>query len=401
MDEKAERIELKALDRDGQAHTAPVPPQGDVVAAEDAIRREGGRVVAAEVQWSRRPAGISAEDFARFNEQLASAVQRGVPLLQGVRRLGREMGGRRFHGSIAQVEQRLERGDSLRDAFAAEQTGFPPLYGRLLEAGAAAEDLPQVLLALARNIRTDATFRAGIVEAVVYPALLLVVCLGFLAGFAATILPGRFVPVAEAVEMRIPAITELMAGEAQIGRTAIALAVVLLLTGWLFWRLARREGWARDIRESVLRRLPLYRSMHEAALWSSAADTLALLLRARVPAPAALRLTGPATDSPWVERCFADLAGQAEAGQLLPEAARRTEELPRRVVRALDAGAARNDLPGALIDLGADYRDEAQRRARNLVTYLPPAMALVMGVLVLLVALSVFLPVIKFWGAAW
>jgi type II secretory pathway component PulF len=141
--------------------------------------------------------------------------------------------------------------------------------------------------------------------------------------------------------------------------------------------------------------------LYEAALWSSAADTLALLLRAEVPAPVALRLVGPATGSRWLEQCLDRLATAAETGRALSVAGREDRESPLRFNYALDFGERRGDLAAAMSDLAERYRYEARRRAQLIVRYLPPAFAVAFGVIVLLIALGVLGPYVQFWGAAW
>ena len=400
---KASGVELIGYDRQEEKFATPLASGEDPTQIESWVRAQGGRISFARItQPDRpRPAGVSPEDFARFNEMLASAVRRGVPLLDGIRNLSRDFKRGKFRTGLDRVAGNLQRGAALREAFAPEGTGFPRLYGHLIEAGAAAGNLSEVTLALGRNIRTDATFRRGIVEACVYPALLLVVCFALLSGFAATILP-TYEAVARQVSVTIPTITEVVSGRSASGRLIMRiLGGVIALLVILWFAKLRWTYLGRRIKEEVLRRLPFFRSFYEAALWSSAADTLALLFRARVPAPGALRLTGSATGTHWLTQVCDRLAAKAEMGKPLSAAAREDAEMPYRVIQALDTGELRNDMASALTELARQYRRESERKAGILVRYLPPALALVMGVLVFIIVLVTLGPFFKFWRAAW
>jgi len=401
--QEAAQVELLGHDRQGEPMVVAVPKGADPTRVEAEVRRAGGRISFARVTRPdrARPRGVSAEDFARFNELLAASVRRGVPLLHGVRELAREVGGVGFRRSLARVAEGLERGEPLRDAFAPERAGFPRLYGNLIEAGAAAGNLSAVLLALSRNIRTDAAFRRAVLEAFVYPVLLFILCCGFLSGFATMMLP-RYHEAAEEVSMKMPKLTEIMTARTTSGQLILGLvgAVILgLVVLWVAWLRRIRPG--RLLGAAVARRFPFSKALYEAALWSSAADTLALLVRARVPAPAALRLVGPATGTRWLTLAFDRIAEQVEAGKPLATAAREDPETPYHFVCALDAGEAKGDLAAAMTTLAEEYRSRAERQAGLFVRYLPPALAVAFGVLVFLTALSVLGPDIKFWGAAW
>ena len=99
------RVEMIGYDAAGAPMTVTEPDAADVVAAEEKVRKAGGRVSFIR-RWAPdrlKPPGISAEDFARFNELLASAIQRRVPLLEGVRELSRGAQGRRFQEALALV----------------------------------------------------------------------------------------------------------------------------------------------------------------------------------------------------------------------------------------------------------------------------------------------------------
>ena len=401
--EEAPHVELVGYDRQGANFATALPAGKDPTQIEEWIRSEGGRVSFARVSRPDRPrpAGVSAEDFARFNEMLAAAVRRGVPLLDGVRDLALDFKQGKFHTALERVAGGLQRGAGLREAFAPESSGFPQLYGHLIEAGAASGNLPEVLLRLSRNIRTDTAFRRGIVEACVYPMLLLVVCFALLSGFATYIMP-TYDLVARLLHMRIPTITRILTGQTPGSRLAMQLggAVVILLILLWFTRL-RRTATGQRIKEEVLRRVPYFRSFYEAAVWSGAADTLALLVRAQVPAPAGLRLVGPATGTHWLAQACDRLALEAEKGKPLSTAAREYPEIPYRVAQALDTGEARNDMATALTELAERYRYDSERQARLLAQYLPPALAVVMGVLVFTMALTMLWPYFGLWGAEW
>ena len=403
MQENIERVTLVGYDKDGNPFETPVGPDADPLRVEAEVRMAGGRISLARLTKRDRPLppGTSAEDFARFNEMLASAIRRDVPLLDGIRDLARNVKSARFRASLERVKANLERGESLEKAFAPESSDFPRVYAHLISAGAATGNMCSVLLALSRNIRTDVAFRRGVVEASVYPVFLAWMCCAFLSGFALSMFP-IFSETARMVNMRIPTITMIMTGQSETSqRVFLLLIVVVAGTLALWFAVLRKIQLGRDVREAVVRKMPFLRGLHEAAVWSAASDTLALLLRAEVPAPLALRLVGQAAGSRWLMKSFEKMALMIEEGVPLSKAARDTAGVPFHFTRACDSGEIGGDLAGSLEALGREYRTRAERHAHVFLRYLPPGLALVFGVVVLAVVLSVLWPYIEFWGAAW
>jgi len=401
-DEEKTQVELVGFGRDGERIAVPVPEGADPTQVEARVREGGGRILSRRITRPerRRPPGISAEDFSRFNEMLASAVRREVPLMDGVRDLARAMGRSTFRASTERAAAALARGEGVETAFAPEASGFPRLYGNLLAAGQAAGNLSEVLLALSRNIRVDAAFRRGVLEACVYPALLFVLCCGFLSGFALQILP-RYDAIANELSMTMPWVTRIVTAQTGSGRMILFLILVPIAAAVVIWRGLAGTASGRHVREAMARRVPLFRSLYEAAVWSNAADTLALLLTARVPMPTALRVVGPATGTLWAGGALERLAAEVETGKSLGTAGRQVADIPRPFLHALDTAEVQGDPVAAMEALAERYRDNSERRAELLVRYLPPALAVVFGALVFVVALTVLGPYIKFWGAAW
>ena len=184
-------VELVAYDREDNLQTFPLPPDADPLEIESALRAGGCHVAYAKLRRPARavPRGVSAENFARFNELLASAVRRKMPLLRGVRKVACEVRSRRFREALNRIAYDLERGEPLERAFGSVESGFPPLYGRLMAAGAASGNLADVLVALSRNIRADVRFRRDVCEALVYPVFLFFMCLCFVPLFVVVLLP--------------------------------------------------------------------------------------------------------------------------------------------------------------------------------------------------------------------
>jgi len=403
LQESDAAVTLVGHDKEGRPFELPVGPDDDPVEIEAKVREVGGRISLARLTKPDRPLppGTAAEDFARFNEMLASAVRKGIPLLDGIRDLSRKVRSHRFRASLDRVKANLERGETLEQAFAPESTDFPRLYGRLLSAGATAGNLCGVLLAHCRNIRCDAAFRRGVVEACVYPVFLFGMCCAFLSGFAFTMFP-IFSETARIVEMEMPTLTMIMTGQSDTARLVfwlLALGVAAVLILW--FAVLRNIQVGRDLREVVMLRTPFFRRLHEAAVWSAASDTLALLVRAGVPAPLAYRLVGAASGSRWLARSFEEMAADIVEGAPLSKAARNTAGVPLRFARACDAGEIGGDLAGSLEALAREYRTRAERHAHMFLRYLPLALALMFGVAVLVIALTVLWPYIRFWGAAW
>lgn len=391
-DRTNKKLEMHGYDAAGKPIDAPVPENADPTKIQDAILHGGGRVLSSSWIAGDRisPKGISPEEFARFNDMLASAVAHGVPMPEGINKLSRRFQGGAFNNSLKAVKSRLERGEPIKEAFDPERAKFPRLYGNLLEAGVAAGNLPQILLGLSRNIRQDAEFRRAIAQACIYPWFLIIVAIGIIGIFhvKGSLHNLFFMPY---YSLQLPYL---------IGMRLLALVIILLGVLLTLWSGIMRYPFARPITEFAARNLPFFRGFYFASAWTSFADTLALLVRSKLPMPRALRLAGSATGINWLAALSEKIAAKVESGMPLIEAAMTTPGLPPRLLHAFE-NAESEDPAQALQAMAERYRRDADRQVRNMARYLPPALSIVLGLMVLGVAVLVLAPFLKTLGGAW
>ena len=394
-------VELTGYDAQGKPLSASVPANTDPTAVQDNILHKGGRVLSSHWTAGDRvsPKGISLLEFARFNEMLATAVGRGIPMPTGVQKLALTFRSGVFRTSLKHVNERLEQGRPLKESFDPERAKFPRLYGALLDAGTAAGNLPQVLLGLSRNIRIDVEFRRAVLQACIYPWFLIIVALSILAVLMPQLLP-LYAPLSSKLSVSLPWLLDAAKGGAPGVRL---LVLVLIIVGVLavLWAALMRYRIGRPLTELAARRLPFFNTLYLATAWSSFADTLALLLRSKVPMPLALRLAGPATGADWLASVSEQLAVNVESGRSLSSAASGVKGLPSRIIHAFETGESERDPAKALQATAERYRREADHRVRNIVRYLPPALSVVLGLMVLSVAVLTLGPFIRMLGGAW
>ena len=110
------------------------------------------------------PASLSAEGSAELAARVAALAQAGLPLEGGLRALADEVGRPRLALVLRNLATRLDAGESLEAAMAAQGSRLPPHLRGLIVAGVRSGRLPKVLdefAALSRS-RQDLRRRRGL-----------------------------------------------------------------------------------------------------------------------------------------------------------------------------------------------------------------------------------------------
>ena len=365
----------------------------DADAAAAAVAAMGLTPEAVTPAGSLSPAPPGGADFFCFNQQLAHLTRAGLPVEPGLRLLARDAGRGRLGRGIAAVADDLDAGLPLAEAIDRHRSAFPPLYATLVDAGVRTGRLPDVLLNLGRHLQHSRRLSAAVWQAGAYPLVVLFVLLlvtGFLAG---VVIPG-FEGIYEDFGTEMPALTLLTLGAADWLPAAVIACGVLVFGLVGLGLLARWTGHGPLLRDLVLRRLPLLGPAITQGLLARWCDLVAVGVRAGLDLPAALDLAGDATGSRPLAADGRALGDALNEG-LPVDAATGLRLLPRPVTLAMAHGAVHATLPEAMDDLATLYGGQAEMRLLTLHTALGPLFFGLLAVLIGVVAVALFLPLVR------
>lgn len=339
---------------------------------------------------------MTADELTALNDQIAAMARAGLPLDQGLDSLAREMRRDRLRAATEELATALRNGQTLPDALAGLKGRVPPYYVNLVTAGIQTGRLPEVLATLTTYARSIAATRAIVLEALLYPAIVLALGLILFGCLAAFILP-EFDAIFQGFGLQVPAITQLVL---LVGRYPLPLLVapgVVLFAGpilvrWLM-RItpAGRRVWAR-----MIYFVPLVGALVRAARLAAFTDLLGMLVEYEVPLPTAFRLAGAASSDPLVAERAVEVEARLIHGVPLAEAFRGQGLVPEWVAWLAAAGERRGGLAQTLREVAAVYRRHVDARAAVLRSVLPPFVVVVTaGLLTGVFVLSVMYPMIK------
>src|SRR6185295_11387438 len=112
-------------------------------------------------------------EFLVFNQELATLLKAGMPLVQSLDLLKRRVLSPAFKTVLEDVHERVRSGTALSDAFAAHGAMFPGVYTASLLAGERSGNLEAVLRRYVEYTRVINTVKRKLVSALVYPAVLI------------------------------------------------------------------------------------------------------------------------------------------------------------------------------------------------------------------------------------
>ena len=358
--------------------------------AQPADAADGGAGVAA--LFTRGP--FSGDQLAQFTHQLATLLGAGQPLDRALGILLDLPESERARKLIERVRERVRGGNTLSSALDEEHGVFPRLYVSLVRAGEAGGSLEETLRRLADYLERAQQLRGSVINALIYPAFLLVGVLGSLVLLLAYVVP-QFVPIFQDMQVPIPWITRAVL---LLGNTLQAwwwLIALLLIAGAVAWRARLRDPQARLAWHARLLHLrwigPLLLKVETARI----ARTLGTLLKNGVPLLSALAIARQVTGNRALDAALASAHEQVKGGSGLSLALAQPALFPRLALQMVQVGEEAGQLDTMLLKVADTFEIESRRAIDRLLAALVPALTIVMTVLVAIIMAAILLPLLS------
>jgi len=152
---------------------------------------------------------VKLDDLLIFARQLTTMMEAGVTLLRSLDVILSQVESQNFYKMLKKVKEEVEQGTSLSQAMSKHPKVFDQFWVSLVEVGEASGTMPRVLDKLAHYLEQEASFRAAIISALLYPLILLIVALGAIGFFAFGIAP-KFETIFKSLGTTLPLITQVL-----------------------------------------------------------------------------------------------------------------------------------------------------------------------------------------------
>ncbi|MBI1320596.1 MAG: hypothetical protein GC168_16860 [Candidatus Hydrogenedens sp.] len=311
---------------------------------------------------------LSWEELSLFAEQLRAMVKSGLPLPATLKALAADMRQPRMRQALDGIRNDLERGIPLHEAIERRHDAFPRVFPALVKAGEASGNLPGVLEVLSQYASDSARQRQELAAAMTYPVILFAVLLGVSIYYYNSVLPeisdlGRELANISTGETRTSQAIDWLLGlfQPQVLVALAGLAGVFFAARVLLNRSAAGRYWL----DWLLLHVPSSGRARYLAAMSRMNQTLAILLKSRVPIVESLDLAGAASGSAVMQEALQAAAGRIAAGERIADALAQHALFGRDYCWLIGTAEDRGDLEQALDSLAQRYRAQADSQQKS------------------------------------
>ncbi|MQQ33416.1 type II secretion system protein GspF [Pseudomonas sp. SZ57] len=392
-------FKYRALDAQGAPQNGTLEAR-DQDAAIAALQKRGLMVLqvdAAGLGALRRALGsglLNGAALVSFTQQLATLLGAGQPLERSLGILLKQPGQPQTKALIERIREQVKAGKPLSVALEEEGSQFSPLYVSMVRAGEAGGALESTLRQLSDYLERSQLLRGEVINALIYPAFLVVGVLGSLALLLAYVVP-QFVPIFKDLGVPIPLITEVILNLGEF-LSDYGLAVLAGLIA-LIWGMAirMRDPQRRERRDRRLLGIrvigPLLQRIEAARL----TRTLGTLLTNGVALLQALVIARQVCTNRALQAQVEQAAESVKGGGTLASAFGAQPLLPDLALQMIEVGEQAGELDTMLMKVADVFDVEAKRGIDRMLAALVPALTVVMAGMVAVIMLAIMLPLMS------
>lgn len=355
--------------------------------------RAKGAIGGLSLQLPRRR-GLAGPEFLVFNQELATLLRAGMPLVQSLDLLKRRVESPVFRSMLDDVHDRVRSGTALSDAFAAHQERVPRVYTASLVAGERSGNLDAVLRRYVEHTKILAAVKKKTLSALVYPAILITLSL-FLVTFMVLRVVPAFTDFYGSFGADLPFATRVIVGVSEFVRGHFLLllggliVVALAATGWI-----RQPGQKARFDHLVLR-VPFLGEVARKFATSQMARTLSTLLGGGLPLVNALDITARSIGNQFMGGELEVVAGRVREGESFAAALDRRRVFPDVAVKMAEVGESTGALQDMLATVADFYDEEIATTMERFMTLIEPLLLVAMGIVIAGLVLALYMPLFQ------
>ncbi len=338
------------------------------------------------------------KEIVTFMRELAILVEARVPLIRALGSIRKQKYSDGLLNMVGMIQQKVEGGKSLSEAFEQFPSYFPPLYVNVARAGEASGRLEKVLNYLADNREKAYDLKKKITGAMIYPG---VIGLSFVAVFIflmVFVMPSLSKTLTES-GTKLPWTTKLILSMSAFFTSYWPfLLILLIILGFVFFYYAKTEEGKRQM-DIVKINTPIVGSLLTKMYMNQFADNFGLLLKEGVPITKSLEITANIMENHLYQNVLLDCVKEVQKGRNVSSTLELSPYFPNVVSQILRIGEESGRTSETLVKISEYYSKEVDEMTRNMMSLIEPVLIIFLGLGTAVIVASVIMPIYNMAGS--
>ncbi len=352
---------------------------------------QGNDDVLASIKELLRRKRVDLEELIIFCRQMYSLSKAGVPIIRAIGGLAESHRNEYFREVLQAVRSDLEGGMSMAVSLNAHPKVFSTLFISMISVGENTGQLDQAFRQLSGYLEMERETRKRIKQATRYPLFVLSAMGVALVVINMFVIPA-FAKVFEQFKAELPWPTRVLIGTSDFFQNYWWLLLLLFagaIYGFIRWSATDAGALKWD---QIKLRLPIVGSVFERIALARFTRTFAMMYRAGVPLLQTLSINSASVGNLFIGQAILGMREGVERGEALTSTASNSGLFTPLVLQMMAVGEETGSLDDLFVEVADFYEQEVDYDLKQLADAIEPILIVAMGIMVLVLALGVFLP---------
>jgi MSHA biogenesis protein MshG len=337
-------------------------------------------------------AKIDVVDLMLFSRQMHALLKAGVPIMRALAGLQESTGNKVFAEVISDLREGLDAGRELSASLKRHPKVFSPFYVNMVSIGEMTGRLEEIFLRLFHHLEFEKFMAEQVKAATRYPTFVLMTMGAAIIVINVFVIPA-FAKAYKGMHAKLPWLTQMLIGFSDFMTTWWPLLLCGALGSFFGFRYWSRNAAGKLVWDEAKLKIPIAGKIILKATLARFSRSFALASRSGVPIVPALTTVSQTVDNDFIAKKILEMREGVERGESVLRTAAASRVFTPVVLQMIAVGEESGALDELMQEIADMYQREVEYELKTLSSQIEPILIVSLGVLVLILALGVFLPI--------
>ncbi len=352
----------------------------------------GGDLMQMDVADFFQSKKVDIQELVMFSRQMFSLTKAGIPLTRAIKGLMDTSTSKPLKLALDSIHSDLNAGTNLATSFSRHPHIFSELYVSLIHVGENSGRLEESFSQISQYLELEQETSQRIKSATRYPIVVLSMIVGALFVINIFVIPqfARMFTAFNAGEL--PWATRMLINTSQFFVNFWPHMIIGIILLYVFVGQYRNTEQGALFWDQRRLKMPIFGSIIYRSLLARFSRSFSMMSRSGMPLITSLNIIGRVVDNSWVAKHIIDMRNGVERGESISLVATRSEMFSPLILQMISVGEETGQLDDMLDEVADFYENQVDYDLKRISDYIEPVLIVFIGVIVLILALGVYLP---------
>lgn len=339
--------------------------------------------------WSLR--GLKLDDLILFSRQMYSLTKSGVPITRALQSLAKSTRNEALANALDDITRSLEGGQTLGLSMKDHPQIFSTLFVSIINVGESTGGLDQCFLQISNYLEREKETQSRIKSALRYPTMVIIAISIAMAVVNIYVIPS-FKSVFDKLGSELPWQTKVLINASDFSVAYWPHILIGLAISFISLKQYVKTPNGHMLKDKLILKIPAVGSIIHRATMERYSRSFAMTLGAGVPIIQGISVVSKAIGNVYIGSKLDIMRVGIEKGDSVSRMAVRVGLFPPLVIQMLMVGEETGNISDMLLEVADFYKTEIDAELKNLSSAIEPFLLVIIGIMVLILALGIFLP---------